>query len=189
LYKQYNAGGSKIKKIFALEKHCMGCRLCEIHCIVSHSQSKDIIRAFREESPRPISRIKVEEQQPISFGLQCRFCDEPLCVASCLTGAMHLDEEGLPTHEPDRCKGCGTCILFCPFGSIQMDRERGHVVAKCDMCAEEGEPACVANCPNGALILVTEEEFNELLEHEKRDREENRKAREQASKRGKGVEA
>jgi carbon-monoxide dehydrogenase iron sulfur subunit len=31
-----------------------------------------------------------------------------------------------------------------------MDKE-GHVVAKCDACADLEIPACVANCPNGAL--------------------------------------
>jgi len=136
----------------------MGCGLCEVWCVVAHSKSKDILKAFKEESPRPLPRIKVHRIKPTSFGLQCRFCEEPLCIAACLTGAMHYNDEGVSEHDAEKCVGCGTCILFCPFGAIQVDRKHGHVVAKCDMCAEEGEPACVAHCPNRALYVEVEED-------------------------------
>jgi anaerobic carbon-monoxide dehydrogenase iron sulfur subunit len=33
-----------------------------------------------------------------------------------------------------------------------MDKEN-KVAAKCDLCQGLSEPACVANCPNGALII------------------------------------
>ncbi len=42
--------------------------------------------------------------------------------------------------------------MVCPYGAIKMDRQN-KVVAKCDFCIEQKEPACVANCPNQALIL------------------------------------
>ena len=42
--------------------------------------------------------------------------------------------------------------MVCPYGAIKMDKE-GHVVAKCDLCKELEEPACVANCPNEALVF------------------------------------
>ncbi|MHB1416872.1 MAG: 4Fe-4S dicluster domain-containing protein, partial [Chloroflexota bacterium] len=45
-----------------------------------------------------------------------------------------------------------TCLLFCPNGAITKDVAAGKVVAKCDLCGGEGEPACVANCPNEALV-------------------------------------
>jgi Fe-S-cluster-containing hydrogenase component 2 len=31
-------------------------------------------------------------------------------------------------------------------------------VAKCDLCVEQGEPACVAHCPNRALYIEVDEE-------------------------------
>jgi anaerobic carbon-monoxide dehydrogenase iron sulfur subunit len=156
------------KRIFAIEENCMGCGLCEVWCVVAHSKSKDIIKAFKEESPRPLPRIKVQRLKPTSFGLQCRFCDEPLCVAACLSGAMHYNEEGLAEHDASKCVGCGTCILFCPFGAIQVDRKNKHIVAKCDLCVESGEPACVEHCPNRALYVeVTDEEDDEPKKEEK----------------------
>ena len=48
--------------------------------------------------------------------------------------------------------GCWTCIMVCPYGAIIMDKE-GKVVAKCDLCQGFDEPACVANCPNEALVF------------------------------------
>jgi carbon-monoxide dehydrogenase iron sulfur subunit len=54
--------------------------------------------------------------------------------------------------------GCWTCILACPHGAITRDRGK-KVVAKCDFCPGRDEPACVANCPNEALMIVEENEL------------------------------
>jgi carbon-monoxide dehydrogenase iron sulfur subunit len=40
--------------------------------------------------------------------------------------------------------------MVCPYGAIKMDKEN-KVIAKCDLCQDQKEPACVANCPNQAL--------------------------------------
>jgi len=142
------------KKIIPREEVCMGCRLCEIHCIVEHSRSKDIIKAFRREELRALPRVKVEERGAESFALQCRHCEEPYCVFGCVTGAMHFGENGLVVHDPERCVGCWTCILLCPYGAIRRDERAGRVASKCDFCPGRETPACVENCPNEALILV-----------------------------------
>jgi len=83
-----------VKKVFVREEYCVGCRLCEIYCITAHSKSKDVIKAFKKENPRPLPRVLVEENKPVSFALQCRHCDDNPCVKACITGAMHKDENG-----------------------------------------------------------------------------------------------
>lgn len=145
-----------MKKVFAKAEVCIGCRLCEVYCTVAHSASKDIIKAFRREKPRPQARIHVEERGPVSFGLQCRHCKEPLCVYSCITGATYINDDGRVEVDPERCIGCWTCILACPFGAIARDEGRG-VSVKCDLCPGEDMPACVKNCPNEALAFEEEE--------------------------------
>ena len=96
--------------------------------------------------------MKLEVNKPVSFAIQCRHCEDAPCVTACLSSAMKKDEEtGLVTHDPEKCIGCWTCIMVCPFGAIKMDSS-GKVVSKCDLCAELEVPACVANCPNGALV-------------------------------------
>lgn len=130
----------------------MGCKLCEVYCTMQHSKSRDIIKAYRREHPRPLSRIKVEEVRPLSFAIQCKNCEDYPCVVACLSGAMHLDEEtGMVMHDPEKCTGCWTCIMVCPYDALRIDLER-KVVAKCDLCRDFDAPACVANCPNEALI-------------------------------------
>jgi len=142
-----------VKRIIAKEEVCMGCGLCEVYCTVQHSKTKDIIKAFNKEIPRPISRVRLEVTKPISFAIQCRHCEEAPCVIACPSGAMTKDEEtGLIKHNKDKCRGCWTCVMVCPYGALKMDIS-GKVVAKCDLCQELESPACVANCPNRALAV------------------------------------
>ncbi|HUU87684.1 MAG TPA: 4Fe-4S dicluster domain-containing protein [Candidatus Glassbacteria bacterium] len=141
-----------MKKIMAKEQLCMGCGLCEVYCIVSHSKTKDIIKAYNREQPRPTSRVNLEIHKPVSFAIQCRHCEDPPCVTACLSGAMTKDEKSsLVVHDSERCIGCWTCIMVCPYGAIKMDSS-GKAVSKCDLCSDSNEPACVSNCPNNALI-------------------------------------
>ena len=96
-----------MKRILIREEFCFTCRLCEIYCAVQHSKSKDIIKAFMKENPPPLSRIRLVENRPISFAVQCQHCEDPLCVDACLSGAMQLDKEtGLVKHDVEKCMGC-----------------------------------------------------------------------------------
>lgn len=141
-----------MKRILVNEEVCMGCGLCEVYCLVEHSKTKDLIKAFKKEIPKPNSRIRLEKATPVSFAVQCRHCEEPACVTSCLSGAMHVDDQtGQVVHLPDKCMGCWTCMMICPYEAIVKDATGHNVVAKCDLCPDLDTPACVANCPNEAL--------------------------------------
>lgn len=146
-----------MKRIYIKEEVCIGCRLCEIHCLTQHSKSKKIIKAYKGEFPRPLSRILVEEQGHLSFALQCRHCEDAPCLDACITGAMHRDEEtGAILCDEDKCVGCWMCIMVCPFGVIKRDMEGKKIASKCDLCLGEEIPVCVANCPNEALVYEKE---------------------------------
>jgi len=143
-----------MKRVYAKEEVCIGCRLCEIHCLVEHSKSKKIVKAFREEFPRAMPRVMVEEKGGISFAIQCRHCDEPYCAEACMTGALSKDEEtGAVLHDSEKCVGCWMCIMVCPFGAIQRDKQGKKIASKCDLCPDKEIPVCVANCPNEALVF------------------------------------
>ena len=136
---------------------CIACGLCKVWCKVEHSETKDIIKAFKEEKP-PMSCVDVEEEGCKSFAAQCRHCDEPLCVYGCITGAMTKDPDtGIVSVNKDKCVGCWTCILMCPNGAIHRELKNGKFVAlKCDLCRDRGFPSCVEHCPNDAIVLEEE---------------------------------
>jgi carbon-monoxide dehydrogenase iron sulfur subunit len=141
-----------MKRIFVKEEVCIGCRLCEVHCLVEHSKSKNIIKAFKEENPKSLSRIVVEEKGNLSFGLQCRHCEEPYCLEACMSGALYQDEKtGAVLHNKEQCVGCWMCIMVCPYGAIQRDLTGKKAASKCDLCAGREVPVCVMKCPNEAL--------------------------------------
>jgi anaerobic carbon-monoxide dehydrogenase iron sulfur subunit len=141
-----------MKRIVIHEENCIGCRLCEVNCIVQHSKSKDIIKAYRTERNETIARVMVEESGPVSFALQCRQCTDSNCLEACISGAMHRDPAtGAVVCDEDKCVGCWMCIMVCPVGSIRQNLAGTHIASKCDLCYGAQMPACVQNCPNEAL--------------------------------------
>lgn len=147
-----------MKKIYAREEYCIGCRLCEVYCATQHSKSKNIIKAYRDE-PEAVPRLFVEESGHVSFAVQCRHCDDAPCIDACITGAMHLDPKtSAVLCDEEKCVGCWMCIMVCPFGVIRRNVTDRKIASKCDLCIGEGEPACVVHCPNEALVYEEREE-------------------------------
>jgi carbon-monoxide dehydrogenase iron sulfur subunit len=115
-----------------------------------------MVKALKGKKIYP--RIQVEGDNDVSFAVSCRHCEEPLCVKACITGALHI-ENGIICTDKEKCVGCYTCILSCPYGCI-MPAEDGQVIQKCELCAknEGGTPACVKGCPNKAIVYEEREE-------------------------------
>ena len=145
-----------MKKIFIHEEYCMGCRLCEIHCLVQHSKAKEIIKAYKGEYPKVLPRVIVEEKGHLSFAMQCRHCENASCVSACITGAMQKDKTGTVLCDENKCVGCWMCIMVCPFGVITRNTEGKKVASKCDLCIGAEMPVCVKNCPNEAITYEEE---------------------------------
>lgn len=143
-----------MKRVYSLEDVCIGCHLCEVACITEHSLSKDPVKAFMFEKERPISRCTVEEIDggAVSFSTTCRHCEEPACLQACISGAVQKGADGRVTIDKEKCVGCWSCVMACPFGSVQRDT-RSKRAGKCDLCPDRERPACVDACPNRALVF------------------------------------
>lgn len=96
-------------------------------------------------------RIRVEGDDRISYAVSCRHCADPICVKSCISGALSV-QDGAVRFDRNKCVGCLTCVLVCPYGALSQGS--GGVVQKCELCLSNacGEPACVKGCPNRALV-------------------------------------
>lgn len=138
-----------MKRVYANEQWCIGCHLCEYNCAYANSGQRNMVKALKDKSIFP--RLCVEDSGKITYAVSCRHCEDPLCVKSCISGALSK-KDGVIKINKDKCIGCLTCILVCPYGAL-MQGEKG-AVQKCELCLENscGSPACVAGCPNRALV-------------------------------------
>ncbi len=137
-----------MKRVYVNEECCLGCHLCEYNCAFANSHLPDMVNALKGKEIFP--RIHVEEKDKISFAVSCRHCENPLCVKSCIAGAIS-NQNGIVTIDENKCVGCLTCVLVCPYGALALG-EKG-VMQKCELCVENGgEPACVQGCPNRAIV-------------------------------------
>ena len=144
-----------MKRIYVNEKWCLGCHLCEYHCAFANPGKDDMVKALKNITINP--RIRIEQKDNISFAVSCRHCSEPLCVKSCITGALSK-KNGIIEINHEKCVGCYTCVLTCPYGCITPDNN--GVVQKCELCINNsgGTPACVAGCPNKAIEFTERSE-------------------------------
>ena len=140
-----------MKRVYVNEKWCLGCHLCEYNCAFAQTGEPDMARALKDKTIHP--NIRVEDGNDVHFAVNCRHCDEALCVKSCITGALSKTADGVVTIDQDKCVHCFTCVLTCPYGCI-LPTEDG-AVTKCELCLKttKGKPACVAGCPNNAIVF------------------------------------
>ena len=137
-----------MKRVYVDEKWCLGCHLCEYYCAFANSGKDDMVKALKDAGINP--RIRIEQKDNINFAVSCRHCDDPLCVKGCISGAL-TQKDGVIMIDQDKCVGCYTCILSCPYGAIMPSDE--VAVQKCELCINNsgGEPICVKGCINNAM--------------------------------------
>lgn len=138
-----------MKKVYVNEKWCLACHLCEYYCAFANTGAAYMAKALKNLTIRP--NIRIEEKGDISFAVSCRHCEEPLCVKGCISGAL-TQQNGVISINQEKCVGCYTCVLSCPYGAITPS-EKG-AMQKCELCVktEAGVPQCVSHCPNGAIV-------------------------------------
>jgi anaerobic carbon-monoxide dehydrogenase iron sulfur subunit len=133
---------------------CMACRTCELACGINRdSISKTVAGAFKEEV-RPTPRVTVQGNATVALPLQCRHCEEALCLDSCPSGALYRStEDNRVLFDDNKCIGCWMCVGVCPFGAVKPS-SAGKVAIKCDACFGMERPFCVDSCPTKALAYL-----------------------------------
>lgn len=150
---------------------CVGCRTCEAACAEANGLPEPDWSdefSYEEERSATESQWSVVNRHETSRGevfvkRQCMHCAQPACTAACLTKALLKTPEGPVIWRADKCMGCRFCMISCPFDVPKFEFHSAVPrIQKCRMCWErltEGGieagalPACVENCPAGALTF------------------------------------
>lgn len=142
---------------------CIGCKTCEIACVMSHTQ--DINMSPENFYPR----LRVIKGLSVTVPVMCKHCENAPCANGCPTNAIIRKADSIQVIQ-ERCIGCKTCVIACPFGAMTVVTETLERTAsaandtyyslnksqalKCDLCIDNpAGPACVAVCPTDALKL------------------------------------
>ena len=134
---------------------CMSCGACAVACM----DQNDVDIAAGESPLRHVVTYE-EDGKRVFMSLACMHCDDAPCVKGCPTGCLYKDTDtGLTLYDPDKCIGCHSCSMACPYGAPTfvtfVKAGKRDKMKKCDGCIERLrnglEPACVHACPIGAL--------------------------------------
>ena len=147
------------KFIIADPNHCIGCRTCELACAIAHGKGSATAMSAAVFHPR----ITVIKEGDITVPVMCKQCEDAPCVNACPTGALIRANSFVEIHE-DRCIGCKSCVVACPFGAIDITMQAGKAnIHKCDLCVDQkAGPACVNSCPTNALSLYDKNQLAAL---------------------------
>ena len=79
-----------MKRVYVNEEWCLGCHLCEYNCAFANSGLSDMVLALKGKPIYP--RIHIEENDKITYAVSCRHCEDPICVKSCIAGALSKED-------------------------------------------------------------------------------------------------
>lgn len=165
--------------ILADSGKCIGCRTCEVACVVSHQEHQDCAQLTPATF---LPRLHMIKNGQISTVTMCRQCEDAPCANVCPNGAITREHGFVHVHQ-ERCIGCKTCVVACPYGAMEVvmrpvvrDSANGLQVTthksearKCDLCfhREQG-PACVEVCPTNAIILIEPDNLEQISAEKRR---------------------
>ncbi|MBZ0133889.1 MAG: 4Fe-4S dicluster domain-containing protein [Rhodocyclaceae bacterium] len=151
-------------------RRCIGCYGCQLSCKAENGTPPGVFFARvlkQEEGQYPTVR-------QLFLPVLCNHCEDAPCVDVCPTGASFKWEDGIVDIDADKCVGCRTCMMACPYDNRYFNDQQQHyfeqgstlyeqartarhqteVVMKCNFCRDRvrvgKQPACVANCPTVA---------------------------------------
>ncbi len=154
---------------------CIGCKACEVACKEWNDLGEDGLNwtGFSYDNTGAVGHstwrhVKFVEHPPeIGHGGNspdiaswtfssdvCKHCENAGCLEACPTGSIVRTEFGGVYVQPDICNGCSYCVVACPFGVVQRNKEDGRAF-KCTFCYDRQKvgltPACAHACPTESI--------------------------------------
>jgi len=141
---------------------CVGCQTCSVVCAeTNHLPEPDLdamfqqVRNTSEVQWTLVNRFEVDGQE-IFVKKQCMHCNQPACVAACVSKALYKTAEGPVIWRENKCLGCRFCMISCPYEIPKFEYDKAvPKIQKCIMCWDRvqngDQPACAAECPEQAI--------------------------------------
>lgn len=165
-------------------RRCIGCNACTVACKQENSLPNGVFftKTLSEEFG------EFPRAKRVYIPTLCNHCEDAPCERVCPTGATYTRADGIVLVDKDKCIGCGSCIVACPYdqrtriepamltdglfggGRLTPFEEQGYArftagtAVKCTFCHERVDagldPACVTTCPTEARIFGDLEDPN-----------------------------
>ncbi len=160
---------------------CIGCQTCSVACAEAHNLPEpDLDAMFQHQRNTSesqwtlVNRFEVAGQE-IFVKKQCMHCNQPACVAACVSKALYKSDEGPVIWRESKCLGCRFCMISCPYEIPKFEYDKAvPKIQKCIMCWDRiqngNQPACAAECPEQAIVFgrrrdLLEEARKRIYEH------------------------
>jgi molybdopterin-containing oxidoreductase family iron-sulfur binding subunit len=158
-------------------KACIGCNACVVACKQENSLPDGVFFT------RTLSHEYGEypNVKRVYIPTICNQCEDAPCEKVCPSGATYTREDGIVMVDGEKCIGCSSCAVACPYdmrtmledamfsdglygtGELTPFEEQGYdrwiagTAAKCDFCSQRVDEglttACVYTCPTNARIF------------------------------------
>jgi molybdopterin-containing oxidoreductase family iron-sulfur binding subunit len=158
-------------------KRCIGCNACTVACKQENSLPDGVF--YTKTLSAEVGEFPNVQRTYIPT--ICNQCEDAPCERVCPSGATYTNDNGIVMVDGEKCIGCGTCAVACPYdqrtlmepnllkdglfgtGELTPFEEQGYsryvagTMVKCDFCSERTatglDPACVITCPTEARIF------------------------------------
>ena len=90
---------------------CVACYACVAKCKQEHFLPKNVLWGriiVAETGEYPAVRKK-------AYPVLCNHCKDAVCVDVCPTGATEKRDDGIVRVDADKCMGCRSCSIACPY--------------------------------------------------------------------------
>src|SRR5437660_1542264 len=158
---------------------CIGCKACEVACKQWNQLPADGFHWTGNSYDNP-TRLSDTTWRHVAFVEQlghevkrdrwlmmsdvCKHCVQAPCQEACPTGSIIYNEFGNVYVQQDICNGCAYCVVACPFGVLDRNRQDGGA-HKCTLCYDRQKdgmtPACAKACPTASIQFGPVEELRE----------------------------
>jgi len=144
------------------QARCNGCKTCEMACKDYHNLANGLaLRTVYEFSGGSWTQdgngAWTQDVFEYRLSVSCGHCGNPVCMRICPADALVRDSHGFVSISPQKCVGCQSCVIACPYHAPRFDEIRG-ISVKCDGCSDrllQGlKPICVEACPQRALDVL-----------------------------------